>query len=292
VQTKLTGGVIASVVTPFAPNGEVDADRFRSEVMLLDKSPVEGLCVGGLLSGAAGALPEELRSLVIIARKATKKPLFAMLLPDVAVEALDMLRAVTDGGADAVMVAQPHYLCQPGEAGLVEMFEQLRKQAKLPLLLADCFPEAKVGLKTTRHLIDERLVDGVLQAADAHALVDLLCLHPDVPVYCGVEDLHYVALILGAHGSISDLGSVFPTELSELHRAFKGGKHEDARMRHERLARVWRVLSPAAERESRVRSALAAQGREVGVARSPYNFIGADIGSLIKSTIQREGLAG
>jgi 4-hydroxy-tetrahydrodipicolinate synthase len=293
VQTKtLTSGVVASVVTPFTPNGEVDTDRFRSEVALLDKSPVDGICVGGLLSGAAGVLPDELRSLVIIARKATKKPLFSMLLPDVAVEALEMLRAVTDGGADVVMVAQPHYLCQPGEAGLVEMFAQLKKEAKLPLLLADCFPEAKVGLKTTRHLMDERLVDGVLQAADAHALVDLLCLHPKVPVYCGVEDLHYVALILGAHGSVSDLGSVFPGELTKLHISFKDGKHEDARAHHEKLARVWRILSPAAERESRMRSALAAQGREVGVPRSPYNFLGADIGSLIKSTIQKEGLTG
>ena len=228
----------------------------------------------------------------MIARKATKKPLFAMILPDVAVEALEMLQAVTDGGADVVLVAQPHYLCQPGEAGLVEMFAELRKQARLPLLLADCFPEAKVGLKTTRHLIDERLIDGVLQAADAHALVDLLCLHPKVPVYCGVEDLHYVAFILGAYGSVSDLGSVFPGELSELYRSFKSGQHEDARAHHERLARLWRVLSPAAERESRVRSALAAQGREVGVARSPYNFLGADISPLIKSAMQAEGLAG
>jgi 4-hydroxy-tetrahydrodipicolinate synthase len=291
VQTKtLTGGVIASVITPFAPNGEIDADRLVSEVTLLDKSPVEGLCVGGLLSGMAGALPEELRSLVMIARKATKKPLFAMVLPDVVMEAREMLRTVTDGGADVVLVAQPHYLCQPGEAGLVEMFEELKKQAKVPLLLADCFPEARVGLKTTRHLIDERLIDGVLQAADAHALVDLLCLHPRVPVYCGIEDLHYVGFMIGAYGSVSDLGSVFPGELSEVYRSFKGGKHEDARLHHERLVRLWRILSPAAERESRVRSALAAQGREVGAARSPYSFLGSDISRVIKSALQEEGL--
>ena len=134
--------------------------------------------------------------------------------------------------------------------------------------------------------------DGVLQGADAHALVDLLCLHPRVPVYCGVEDLHYVAFILGAHGSVSDLGSVFPGELSEIYRSCRSGKHEDARLHHERLVRLWRILSPAAERESRVRSALAAQGREVGVARSPYNFLGSGISHAIKAAIQEEGLIG
>ena len=293
MQTKiLTSGVIASLITPFTSSGEVDTDRLRSEAALLDQSPVDGLCVNGLLSGAAGALPEELASITATVRKASKKPLFSMVLPDVTEEALEMVRAVIDAGAGAVLVAQPHYLCQPGDAGLVEMFATLRGAVRIPLLMADCFPESKIGLKTTRHLIDKQLIDGVLQAADPHGLVDLLCLHPKVPVYCGVEDLHYMALLVGAYGSISDLGSVFPSELSAIHRAFKRSEHEDARQHHERLVRLWRILSPAAERESRIRAALAAQGRDVGVARSPYNYLTEGMGSVIKSAMQAEGLGG
>ena len=292
MQTKiLTSGVIASLITPFTSSGEVDTDRLRSEAALLDQSPVDGLCVNGVLSGAAGALSEELASITEIVRKASKKPLFSMVLPDVTGEALEMVRAVVDAGADAVLVAQPHYLCQPGEAGLVEMFATLRGSVRIPLLMADCFPESKIGIKTTRNLIDEQLIDGVLQAADPHGLVDLLCLHPRVPVYCGIEDLHYVAFLVGAHGSISDLGSVFPSELSGIHRAFKRGEHEDARQHHERLVRLWRILSPAAERESRVRAALAAQGRDVGVPRSPYNYLTDGMSGVIKSAMQAEGIS-
>ena len=182
--------MIASLITPFTSTGEVDIDRLRSEVALLEKSPVDGLCVNGMLSGAAGALSEELASITEAVRKASRKPLFSMVLPDVTEEALEMVRAVVHAGADAVLVAQPHYLCQPGEAGLVEMFATLRGAVRVPLLMADCFPESKIGIKTTRHLIDKELVDGILQAADPHCLVDLLCLHPNVPVYCGIEDLH------------------------------------------------------------------------------------------------------
>ena len=286
----LIDGVIASVVCPFVPKGELDTERLGGEVALLDNSSIQGLCVGGLLSGVAGAAPEELSLITSIVRKATKKTLFAMIWPDVAHEAETMLHAMIEGGADAVLVAQPHYLCQPGEAGLTEMFEELRLQCKLPLLLADCFPEAKVGIKTIRRLVDEKLIDGVLEAADAHALVDLLCLHLKVPVYCGIEDLHYVAYILGAHGSISDLAAVFPCELSATYRSFKSGEHENARMHHERLVRLWKILSPIAERESRVRTALVAQGREVGVARSPYNFMGENVDQLITSALQKEGI--
>jgi len=293
VQTKtLISGVIASLITPFTSTGEVDIDRLRSEVALLEKSPVDGLCVNGMLSGAAGALSEELASITEAVRKASRKPLFSMVLPDVTEEALEMVRAVVHAGADAVLVAQPHYLCQPGEAGLVEMFATLRGAVRVPLLMADCFPESKIGIKTTRHLIDKELVDGILQAADPHCLVDLLCLHPNVPVYCGIEDLHYVAFLVGAYGSISDLGSVFPGELSAIHRAFKRGEHENARQHHERLVRLWRILSPAAERESRVRVALAAQGRDVGVPRSPYDFLTDGMSGIIKSAMQAEGISG
>ena len=287
---SLTAGVIASVVVPFAPNGEMDADQLGAEVKLLNESGVDGLCAGGVLSGTAGASPEELHSLATSIRSATQKPFFAMVFPDVTVEALEMTRAVVDGGAEAVLVAQPHYLCQPGEAGLLDMFAELKKLASCPLLLADCFPEAKVDLKTTTALISKRLIDGVLQAADVHSLVDLMCLHPRVPVYSGIEDLHYVAFMLGAHGAISDLATVFPGDLSEVYRGFQSSMHEDARLHHERLVRLWHVLSPTAEREARLRSALIVQGRKVGAAPSPYGELRSEVAHEIANTLRNEGL--
>ncbi len=287
---SLAGGVIASIVVPFAPNGEMDADLLRAEVNLLEESGVDGLCVGGLLSGVAGARPEELYSLSVNVRRASRKPLFAMVFPDVTVEALEMTRAVADGGAEAILVAQPHYLCQPGEAGLLEMFAEVKKSVSCPLLLADCFPEAKVDLKTTRTLISRHLVDGVLQAVDVHSLVDLLCLHPRIPVYSGIEDLHYVAFMLGAHGAVSDLAAVFPRDLGEVYRSFQSSNHEDARLHHERLVRLWHVLSFTAEREARLRSALIAQGRKVGAAPSPYGELRIEVDREIANTLHSEGL--
>jgi 4-hydroxy-tetrahydrodipicolinate synthase len=287
---SLTSGVIASVVVPFAPDGEIDEDQLRAEVKLLDESDVDGLCAGGLLSGVAGARPEELYALCTNIRRGSRKPLFAMVFPDITVEALEMTRAVADGGAEAILIAQPHYLCQPGEAGLVEMFAELNSLVSCPLLLADCFPEAKVDLKTTSTLINNGLVDGVLQAVDVHSLVDLLCLHPDVPVYSGIEDLHYVAFLLGAHGAISDLGAAFPRDLCDLYRSFRSGTHEEARLHHERLVRLWHVLSLTAEREARLRSALITQGRQVGTAPSPYGELRIEVAREIANALHDEGL--
>jgi 4-hydroxy-tetrahydrodipicolinate synthase len=290
VTTNLTKGLIADIITPFTSSGEVDFDALRKEVKLLDSSPVNGLCVGGVLSGLEGMLPEELSAVTSAVRGATKKALFAVVLPDTTQEALEMTRAVVAAGAEAVLVAQPHYLSLPTEDGLVEMFADVKRATKVPVLLADCFPGGIVGLATTKTLCSKRLVDGVLQAADVHILVDLLYSKLGVPVYSGVEDLHYVAYVLGAQGVISDLATAFPAEASGLYNAFAAGKHADATPRHERLVRLWRAVGRGPESEGRVRSAIEAQGRKVGPAPSPYNKIPAGAGGEVRTAIGHEGL--
>jgi 4-hydroxy-tetrahydrodipicolinate synthase len=159
------------------------------------------------------------------------------------------------------------------------------------LLLADCFPTAVVGLKPATRLIREKLIDGVLQAADAHVLVDLLYSHKDVPIYSGIEDLHYIGLMLGAHGLVSDLGAGFPADMTDLYGAFQKGDYDRARFHHDRLVRFWRILNNPAEREARLRAALVAQGRTVGVPRSPYNVLGPRANLEIREVLGREGIA-
>ena len=289
---SLVQGVIADVITPFSAGGEVDLDALQREIKLLDNSPVNGICVGGMLSGLEGALPEELASVCATARRGSGKPLFAMVLPDTTMEGEEMIRAVEDAGADAVLVAQPHYLSLPNKEGFLEMFADFRKVTRGPLLLADCFPNGVVGVAATKVLAAKKLIDGVFQSADIHVLVDLLYSGLGVPVYSGVEDMHYVALALGARGAISDLATLFPGDMGELYRTFSEGNHEDARSRHEKLVRLWRALGRYGESEARARVALEAQGRKVGSAPSPYNRLPAQAAGEVRSAMQREGLVG
>ena len=288
--TKLVPGVIADVITPFAANGEVDVDGLQKEVKVLDSSAVNGLCVGGMLSGLEGALPQELAAICATVRKGTKKSLFALVLPDTTVEGEEMIRAVEDAGADVVLVAQPHYLSLPTRDGLSDMFADLRKVTRNDLLLADCFTGGIIGVASTKALAANKLIDGVYQAADIHVLVDLLYSNLGVPVYSGIEDMHYVAFALGAKGIISDLAGAFPKEMSELFRAFSAGKQADARSRHEKLIRVWRSLGRYGESEGRVRAALEAQGRKVGPAPSPYNKLPSQAAGEVRSALEREKL--
>ncbi len=150
--------------------------------------------------------------------------------------------------------------------------------------------EASWAFSPIRRLVERRLVDGVFEAADMHVVVDLLTSRLGVPVYSGVEDLHYAALVLGAQGFISNLASVFPDDCLALNAAFQSQEHLAARKIHERLVRLWRGLSVGTEREGRLRCALAARGRSVGTAKSPYGKLAPEAKQHIHSMLQKEGV--
>jgi 4-hydroxy-tetrahydrodipicolinate synthase len=189
-------------------------------------------------------------------------------------------------------VAQPHYLCQPDPVGLEEMFADLRNETRLPVLLANWQRNAMVDLRTMERLIQAGVVDGILLGGDgAHLMVDLLCLRLNIPVLSAMEDLHYMSLLLGACGIVSDLASVFPAETAALYRAWRSGNYDGARTFHERLVRLWRAVDHPSEQRARLRAALTGQGRKVGEARSPYNLASVEISRQVRTVIDREGLA-
>jgi len=147
------------------------------------------------------------------------------------------------------------------------------------------------GLPAMRRLIDGGFIDGILPGGgNGHLMVDLLRLRPRVPVFSGLEDLHYVGLLLGAAGLTSDLAALFPAECAGLYRDFLGGNHEKARKRHERLLRLWRVINHSVEQLARVRFALSLQGRDVGAARSPFPELSPEAARHVTETLEREGV--
>ena len=284
-------GVIANLIIPFDESGYVVWDRVRSEAELLCNSDVDGLCVGGFMSETEGSSAEELFRLCETVSDVVDKPVVAMIYPDSQPEASELVCAVASGGAEAVFVAQPHYLCQPNLEGLIEMFGSLRSLTNVPVLLANCQRSAMLSVENMFALVRDRVIDGILVGGEgAHLLVDLLCLHLDVPVFSAIEDLHYVNLLMGAEGMVSDMAAAFPELMTAMYRAYREGKHDEAREHHERLVRLWRVLEHPSEQRARMRKALEARGRHAGEPRSPYNIAAGDAYQSVHGALVREGV--
>src|SRR5215475_5926446 len=167
-------GVIADIAVPYSSDETVDWGCLKREVRFLNECGVQGLSLGGVLGGTLGASPDELSSLCGEIKRSSKSPVLAIVFPDASPEALEMVRAVNEAGADAIAVAQPHYLSQPATDGLMEMFADLKRTTSRPLIIADCLPASLLGAQPIQALITRKLVDGVFESADIHVLVDLL----------------------------------------------------------------------------------------------------------------------
>jgi 4-hydroxy-tetrahydrodipicolinate synthase len=281
-------GIIPAMVTPFDERGRVELGLLRRETEFLSRTGVHGLCVGGVSSEMAGSRPEELELLCKTVVSATDKPVIAGIFPDCNTEALELANAAVSAGCMALLVAPPHYLFSPDCEGLREMFAVLRKHVPVPLLLSNCIQTAQVELSTIESLMSERWVDGVHQAGgNAHLLADVLRLNPRVPVWTGVEDLIYMAFLLGAEGAISVLAAVFPEDCVALYEATKTGNSMRAREVHEKLNNLWHALDHPVEYLSRMKWALAQSQRAAGVPRSPYNVISAESQLILRKALER-----
>jgi 4-hydroxy-tetrahydrodipicolinate synthase len=283
-----TRGIIPAMVTPFDEGGRVELDLLSRETEFLSKTGVHGLCVGGVTSELAGARPEELHLLCKTVVSATDKPVVAGIFPDCNTEALELADAAVSAGATALLVAPPHYLFSPECDGLREMFSVLRKRFPVPLFLSNAIQTAQVELSSIVSLISEGWLDGVHQAGgNAHLLADVLRLSPRVPVWTGVEDLIYLAFLLGAEGALSSLAAVFPEDCVALYEATKAGDSTRARAIHEKLNRLWRALDHPVEYISRVKWALALRRRAAGVPRSPYNVISGESQLTLREALEK-----
>ena len=284
-------GVIPNVVVPFTPEGDIAWDVIGREVGFLESAGVDGISIGAYGSETAGSAPHELFRICEMVRSHTQKPLLATILPDSEPEAIELLEAVRSARVDAVFVAQPHYLFQPDSPSLLRMFERLRAHTAIPLGLANLLVSAPVDLATITRMIDESLVDAILQGGtDAHLMVDLLRIEHRVPVFSALEDLHYLALLLGGAGMISGLATLFPAECVRLYRDWKARSYESVREQSERLLRLWRVLDHPVQQLSRIRVALAAQGRKIGPPRSPYAVYDQESAAEIMRLLLQEGI--
>jgi 4-hydroxy-tetrahydrodipicolinate synthase len=280
-------GVIPAMLTPFDAAGALDLDLLREDVRMLIRTGVAALCVGGFPSETAGMAGSELQQVCQTVHSSTTLPLFVSIHPNSITEAIELARAAVDGGADVLLVAQPHYLFQPSLPGLAELFSGITNCVAIPVLLSNTLPAAPISLPVIRGLIEAGVIDGILQGAgDAHLLADLLSSGDRVPVLNGVEGLMYVGLLLGSKATVSIIAAVFPDACCRLESAFARGEHREALRLHEALLRSWRLLDHPVELPWRLKSACRLVGRDLGVPRSPFQVPSEHSAAMVHRAVE------
>jgi 4-hydroxy-2-oxoglutarate aldolase len=237
-------GILAPVVTPFAPSGEIDGVGFSSNIRAHLGAGLQGIVVAGSTGEAALLGEDERTRLVELAREAI--PSDRTLIVGTGAEStrgvIERNRIAADRGADAVLVVAPHYY---GDAmtpdALREHYLRIADASPIPVLLYT-IPKymhfalpADVVAVLAKH---ENIVGMKDSSGDATLLRGYLASQSDrFKVLTGSGVLLGEALTLGAHGSILAVALFAPSLALDVVRAARDG-HSDVPAVQSRLTPV------------------------------------------------------
>ena len=265
-------GIIPPLVTPFAPDEELDEAALRDEVRYLLSQGVHGLTVcGSTGEGHTLTLEESLRiSEITLQENRGRVPVITGIIADSTREVIRRGQALRSLGVDALQITPVHYLFSPGEDGTYAYYTEIGDAVGLPIVIYNVVPWNTISPETLLRLSEIPHLIAVKQSGgDIHKLADLLRANQGrLQILTAVDDLLYPSLVLGADGAVAAIVTVLPDLCVALWDACQRGDHTTARSLHERILPVWRAINHP-DMPSRIKATLELRGRRVGNARRP-----------------------
>ncbi len=284
-------GIIPPMVTPFDDREELDVAALAADVeYLIEGAGVHGLAVGGSTGEGHTLTDEELRTAVGTAVEAAagRVPVIAGVIVDSTRQARNRVRLLADLDVAALQVTPVHYLFKPTDEMHLHHFASMAEVVDIPILIYNVVPHIYLPPQLlTRIMREVPAVQGVKQSAgDMKLLADLLLLSDsEDTILSAVDALLYPSFCLGAQGAIAAILTAAPATCVALWDAVRVGDHELALALHHRLLPLWNAIEgdnlPAA-----VRAAMALQGRDGGLPRSPMSpASGAQIAAVGEAAV-------
>lgn len=266
-------GMISTVVTPFTENDEVDLELLRGEVKYLLDQGVTAICACGSTGEGQTLSLEESQAIcaTVVEEVGGRVPVIGGVIQNSTAQAKRYSLALKEAGVDALQITPVHYVFAPSADEQVDYYRELGTATDLPIVLYNVVPWALVPINTIEMLADIPQVVAVKQSGgDVHLLADLLHRVRDrFTILAALDDLHYPAFVMGAHGALAAIPTVTPRLSVELWDAVQAGNHAEALELHERILTVWRAID-GPNLPATLKAALELLGRNPGLPRRPF----------------------
>lgn len=238
-------GIIPPLVTPLADRDALDLAGLERVIDHVLAGGVHGLFVLGS-TGEAPSLSIDLQRQVITESArlvAGRVPLLVGITHTAPAESVGLARHAADCGADAVVLAAPHYFPMH-QQDLTRYVRDLAPQLPLPFFLYNMPSHTKTAfdVKTIEACMD---LEGFAGVKDSSAqmmyynqLVELFRERSDLTLLMGPEELLAESILMGGHGGICGGANLIPQLYVELYEAAVTG---DLRVVHQLQQRVLRL---------------------------------------------------
>lgn len=266
------GRLVTAMVTPFAPDGELDLDRAAGLASyLVDELGHDGLVVSGTTGESPTTSDEEKAELLsaVVDAVGDRAAVIAGVGTFDTRHTLELAGQAAKLGADGLLVVTPYY-SKPPQAGLVDHFTAVADATDVPVMIYDIPHRAGVAIATDTMI---RLAAHPQIVAVKDAKGDLtasarVMAETDLAYYCGDDPLTLPLLALGAVGLVGTSTHFSGVATKAMIEAYLRGDVAGALQLHRQLLPIFTGVF-ATQGVILVKAGLQLQGRGVGGLRPP-----------------------
>jgi 4-hydroxy-tetrahydrodipicolinate synthase len=247
--TSPFGRVLTAMVTPMAPDGEVDEKGTDALVDHLLATGHDGLVVNGTTGESSTLSDDESIEMVrrVRQRAGDRATVVAGVGSNDTRHAVDMARRAADAGAEALLLVTPYYN-KPTQAGVVAHCRAVADATDLPVMLYDI--PSRTGIPFTTPtlvtLAEHPRIVAVKDAKGDLAASTRVMADTDLLWFSGEDALTLPLLALGAVGTVSVVGHVAGDHYRAMVDAVDRGDLAEARRINDSLLPVVdAIMSPS-----------------------------------------------
>src|ERR671910_305509 len=268
-------GVYVANVTPFRDDGSfaVDEDAYMDHVAWLAEMGVRGIVPFGTNGeGPSGTLGEKLRVLEALLGRGSETKTTPAVMQNNLPETVEMLRAVEDYPATAVLVLPPYYFKPVEPEGMVRFYEPVLEATRHTTIV---YHIPKYAVPIPDRVVGELPVWGVKDSGGEEGYAESV-LQGGKGVLLGTEDDLWRRLDTGAQGVISALANFIPEEVLELYEKHEEGDEAEGTTLSEKLQKARAMTKEYASPAVLKKLAEARHGASMGTVRPPFVPLPAD----------------
>jgi len=260
-------GVYVANVTPFKDDGSLDVEAYLAHVSWLGEMEVRGIVPFGTNGeGPSVTLKEKLRVLEALFEQEPPVQVIPSVMQGNLPETLEMLEALEEYPATAVLVLPPYYFKPASAEGLERFFEPVLQATRHPVIL---YHIPKYAVPIPEEVVTGLPVWGVKDSGGEPGYAEAL-LQAGKGVLVGTEDDLWWRLNMGAQGVISALANFAPRVILEIYEKVEAGDEAAGKALSERLQRVRAMTKEYSSPAVLKRLAEARHGAPMGTVRPPF----------------------
>lgn len=224
-------GCATALVTPFYEDGRINYKRLEELVEEQIKAGIDALVICGT-TGEASALPDEEHVAVVrtaVQTASGRVPIIAGMGSNDTAHGVNLAKAVTAAGADALLNVTPYYN-KTTQKGLIRHFEATAAASDLPVILYNVPSRTNLNINPETYY-ELAKVENIVAIKECN-----LAQVPRTRQLCGNAYVHYSGedglvipmMSLGAAGVISVVSNILPEVMCTMTHAFLEGRVKEA----------------------------------------------------------------